>query len=113
MLGTIGVHIGSRYWMIGSSTMCEGHTRCQIPPIFKVIIHRIDDCNKPPAPDSIYELCSACTRSAAYRIGEAIGAAYEAMPERLAGQAIYCRPCKRVINDLHDVISVEWLKVSA
>lgn len=93
--------------------MCEGHRSCTIHPVYQVSVHRIDLCNRPPGTDATYRLCSACTRAAAYRLGEMIGGAYEAMPESQAGEVLRCKCCQLLIHDLSDVFAVEWVARSA
>ena len=82
--------------------MCEGHARCTKYPVYKVSLHRIDMCNRPPGATSTFSLCPACTRAMAYRIEEGI-----------IGEGLHCQTCRRWIAELHHVFAVEFEARSA
>lgn len=89
--------------------MCEGHPRCTVSAVYRVAMHRIDHCNKPPGTTGVFELCPLCTRATALRMGAIIGAMYEAMPEDEAGDILRCKTCQLWIFGLSDVFDVEWV----
>lgn len=82
--------------------MCEGHKRCTRHPVFRVTVHRIDMCNRPPGATVVYQLCPACMRATAYRLGEIY------LGETTSGQVSRCTTCQLWINGLSDVFDVEW-----
>lgn len=84
--------------------MCEGHTRCTRYPVYRVAVHRVDECNRPNGPNSVYDLCPACTRATAYRIEESLNE---------MRYSLECKVCRRDIAALHDVLTVEYARESA
>jgi hypothetical protein len=81
--------------------MCEGHPHCTRHPVYRVTIHRVDRCNKPPAADSVYLVCPTCINTLAQRIAA------------LVSEIRTCWTCKRSVHQLHDIFSVEYLRETA
>lgn len=84
--------------------MCEGHKRCTWHPIYRVTMHRLDQCNKPPSPDYVNDLCSACARAVAYCLQEAL--------DEWSGEPKRCKTCGRVVGALHDLFTLEYIHES-
>lgn len=77
--------------------MCNGHARCTKTPVYTVMVHRMDMCNKPRS-TAVYQMCATCTTATASRLQSII----DERPGR-------CDTCRRPINTLHDVLTVEWI----
>lgn len=84
---------------------------CTAQAVYIVQFHRIDMCNKPPGVIASYLLCPHCTDMAAQHMGRIIGHLFDQQDGEMP-EPCFCTTCGMQIDDLHDVFSVEALRLA-